>query len=65
MRYTINFQHNPQAAQVAAAAGVVKFNGATLLPYEAAMLADALSECADAAETKAAEAAAALRPVQQ
>jgi hypothetical protein len=61
MRYTINFQHQPQAAKVSAIVGMVEFNGAKLLPYEAAMLADALAECAEKAEDKAAQAAMDLR----
>jgi hypothetical protein len=61
MRYTINFQHHATGAKVAAGVGMVDFNGAWLLPYEAAMLADALAECAEKAEDKAAQAAMDLR----
>lgn len=37
-------------AEIHSEPGRVVFNGASLLPFEAAMLADALSECADRAE---------------
>jgi hypothetical protein len=63
MRYTINFQQAADPANVAAECGIVRFNGAKLLPHEAAMLASALAECADKAESKAAEAAATIQPV--
>lgn len=63
MRYTINL-HATSAACISAQAGFVDFNGARLMPFEAAMLADALTACADRAEDKAASAAAELQPVE-
>ena len=64
MRYTIALQDTaaPKVA-IRAAAGLVIFNGQALLPFEAAMLADALSTCADRAEDLAAEAASQLSPL--
>lgn len=44
---------------VASTAGAVVFNGATLLPHEAALLADALIDCANHAEKLAADTRAA------
>lgn len=64
MRYTINIHGASQAASVKAEAGYVDFNGARLMPFEAAMLADALSECAEKAEDKAAEKASKLQPAE-
>lgn len=47
---------------VEAVAGQVVINGLSLLPHEADMIGQALSRCADRAESIAAEAAAALEP---
>lgn len=63
MRYTINLHGAPSCpANVKAEAGVVCFNGLKLLPFEAAMLGDALNECAERAEEVAAQVAASSRP---
>ncbi|MCV2361644.1 hypothetical protein LNV08_21985 [Paucibacter sp. TC2R-5] len=64
MRYTINLIGQDDPATIKAEAGRVLFNGRAILPFEAAMLGDALNECADQAETLAAQAAAALQPVE-
>lgn len=50
-------------AEVAAAVGVVTFNGAELLPHEADALAQALQKCAAQAHERAAEAIGQLLPV--
>lgn len=62
MRYTIALQLCPQRALIQSEAGRVDFNGTKLMPHEAAMLAEALGECAEHAETLAADAAAKLQP---
>lgn len=62
MRYTIALQLQPQRALISSEPGFVVFNGQRLLPMEAEMLAQALSDCADSAENLAAKAAAALKP---
>lgn len=62
MRYTIALQLAPQRALIAAEAGRVDFNGQKLMPHEAAMLAQALEDCAERAEDMAAELAAKLQP---
>lgn len=61
MRYTIALQNSEQRCHVQACAGIVEFNGVRLLPYEAAMLGDALEQCAAKAEDKAATLAASLK----
>jgi hypothetical protein len=48
---------------VSAVAGQVLINGLALLPHEAAMVGDALSQCADQSESLAAATAAKLQPV--
>lgn len=64
MRYTINLHAAAEPASVSPEAGFVVFNGRRLLPFEADMLGQALSECADRAESMAAEKAAQLQPVE-
>lgn len=60
MRYTIALQCSSERVNIHAAApgGIVVFNGQALLPHEAAMIADALTECAERAEDLAASFAA-------
>lgn len=58
MRYTIALQQSAERATIAAHAGTVEFNGVHLLPHEADMLAQALEDCANRAEDKAATVAA-------
>lgn len=53
MRYTIKLQHTPTEALIKSETGLVDFNGIKLLPFEAAMMADALNECAELAEKRA------------
>lgn len=72
MRYTIALQAGERAC-VVAEPGQIDFNGVKLLPHEAAILADALAECAENAEKQAslatyaakyaAKSAAALQPI--
>ncbi|WP_431257199.1 hypothetical protein ACQ86G_21440 [Roseateles chitinivorans] len=61
MRYTVKTVAQTPV-QVEAVAGQVVINGLALLPHEADMIGQALSRCADRAESIAAEAAAALEP---
>lgn len=62
MKYTINtFAALP--VKVESFAGRVVINGLSLLPHEAAMVGDALNDCAESAEDLAAQAAGDLKPV--
>lgn len=63
MKFTVKTQAQ-LPVNVKAEAGRVCINGLSLLPHEAAMVGDALSRCADRAESMAADAAAALQPVE-
>lgn len=49
---------------IEADAGCVRINGLSLLPFEAAMVGDALARCADRAESIAAEVAGRQQPVE-
>ncbi|HEY0955929.1 MAG TPA: hypothetical protein VGE36_14290 [Roseateles sp.] len=60
MKFTIAMNAGRRAV-VEAGAGVVDFNGQEMLPHEAAMLADALNQAADQAETNGATLAASLQ----
>lgn len=62
MRYTIALQLSPMRALIQSEAGRVDFNGQKLMPHEAAMLAQALEDCAEHAEDLAANTAANLQP---
>lgn len=62
MRYTIALQNSRDRACVQASTGVVVFNGLELMPYEADMIGKALLDCADKADTLAADAASQLQP---
>lgn len=64
MRFTIKVHGRDDGLTVQPEAGRVLVSGVPMLPFEAAMLADALNRCADKAECLAAEAAAALQPVE-
>ncbi len=63
MRFTIKTTAQ-LPVNVQAEAGRVSINGLHLLPHEAAMVSDALSRCADRAESIAAEQAGQLQPVE-
>lgn len=63
MKFTVKTQAQ-LPVNVQADAGRVTINGLCLLPHEAAMVGDALNRCADRAESLAADAAAALQPVE-
>lgn len=58
MRLTIKAHAKPGGYGVQAVPGLVQFDGLALLPHEAAMLATALDQAAEAAETAAANEAA-------
>jgi hypothetical protein len=58
-RYTINT--GAGVASVSSEAGRVTLNGASLLPHEADMLAEALRECAERAEALGTVAAQVVR----
>lgn len=64
MRFTIKVHGQDHGVTIQPMAGRVMMAGLPILPFEAAMLADALNRCAERAETMAAEAAAALQPAE-
>lgn len=64
-RFTINLQRVSDAINIQSRPGIVMVSGSELLPFEAAMMAQALADCAQHAEEMAAQAAArALVPVE-